>query len=140
MIYNITRTDINTDQAVDQLIGKRFGILYKLRNGGIGSEPFIIYTASPDFQIELESQEYDRKCNIELRPKGIIVHFRKRSSSFIWPIPFDQLTLNQSGNLLTVNGDTSYAKLKPRVKSKKNSPFIQKMIDAKAKHSTAYKV
>ena len=132
MIYNVTRTDIKIDQTVDQLIGKRFGFLYKLRNGSIGSEPFIIYTSSPDFQIDFESQEYDRKCNIELRPKGIIVHFRKKSSSFIWPIPFDQLTLNQSGKLLSVHGITLYAKLKPRVKSKKNSPYIQKMIDAKA--------
>ncbi|MFY9281642.1 MAG: hypothetical protein WBK38_03190 [Bacteroidia bacterium] len=132
MIYNVTRTDRNIDQAVDQLVGKPFGFIYKLRNGSIGSEPFVIYASSPEFNIDFDSQDYGRTCNLELRPNGIILHFRKKASSFIWPISFDHLTIQQFDNLFLIQGKTLFTKLKPKVKSKKSSPFIKKIIDSKA--------
>ena len=68
MIYNVTRTDRNIDQAVDQLVGKPFGFIYKLRNGSIGSEPFVIYASSPEFNIDFDSQDYglDAILNLDL--------------------------------------------------------------------------
>jgi hypothetical protein len=138
MIFNVTRTDRNIDRAVNEALGKRFGLLHKLTNGSIGSEPFIIETCSPDFEIDLENQDYERKCNIELRPRGIIVHYRKKSSSFIWVIPYHHLAVYQSGNQLSIYGNTVYVKLRPRMKRKKSSPFIKKMIAAKTDFSLTY--
>jgi len=138
MIYNVTRTDRSIDDAVNKLVGEPFGFIHKLRNGSIGSEPFIIYESSPEFNIDFDSQDYGRSCNIELRPGGIIVHFRKRYSSFIWPISFDQLTIQQSDKLFLIKGNTLFAKLKPKVKSKKSSPFIQKIIESKAELLKGY--
>lgn len=138
MVYNVTRTDRNIDRAVNELVGKQFGLIHKIKNGVIGSEPYIIYSCSPEFDIDLESQIYERKCNIELRPNGIIVHFRKKSSSFIWPIAFHHLTVYQSGKQISIYGGSSFLKLTPRMKMKKNSPFIKKLIAAKTTYSEAY--
>ena len=138
MVYNTTRTDKNTDLAVNELVGKRFGIFHKLKNGSIGSEPFIIQSCSPEFDINFDSIEYTRKCNIELRPKGIIVHFRKNSSSFIWPIAFHHLTMYKSGQIISIYENTAYLEIKPLVLRKRNSPFIQRLLDAKSIYSAQY--
>lgn len=132
MIYNTTRTNRDIDRDVDALVGKRFGLMYILKNGSIGSEPFIIASCSAEIGIDFDRNTYERKCNIELRPNGIIIHFRKKSSSFIWPIPFRQLSIYQSGNRVVVFQNTLLMRLYPKVKSKQNSPFIQKIISAKA--------
>jgi len=135
MIYNTTRTDKNIDLAVNELVGKRFGIFHKLKNGSIGSEPFIIQSCSLEFDINFDSIEYNRKCNIELRPNGVIVHFRKNSSSFIWPIPFRHLTVYKSGQILSIYENTIYLKLKPKVNRKNNSPFILRLLNAKSSYT-----
>lgn len=128
MIYNVTRTNKNTEREVDNLLGKRFGLLHKLRNGSIGSEPFIITDCSAEFGIDILSNDYDRKCNIELRPKGIILHYRKKSSSFIWPIAFSDLTISYAREKLLLRDRRLNVSLKPRVRPKKDSAFVQKMI------------
>ena len=128
MIYNVTRTNKNTDREVDNLLGKRFGLLHKLRNGSIGSEPFIITDCSAEFGIDILSNDYDRKCNIELRPKGIIMHYRKKSSSFILPIAFSDLTISYTREKLLIHDRRLNVSLKPRVRPKKDSAFVQKMI------------
>ena len=135
MIYNTTLTDKNIYLAVNELVGKRFGIFHKLKNGSIGSEPFIIQSCSLEFDINFDSIEYNRKCNIELRPNGIIVHFRKNSSSFIWPIPFRHLTVYKSGQILSIYENTIYLKLKPKVNRKNNSPFILRLLNAKSSYT-----
>lgn len=140
MVFNVTRTDSNIDRMVNELVGKQFGLLHKIRNGSIGSEPFIIQFCSPDFEIDLEAQAYERKCNLELRPNGIILHFRKKSSSFIWALPFHHLTVYQSGKQTSIYGNTTFVKLVPRMKMKKHSPFIKKLLAAKALHSEVYQL
>lgn len=132
VIYNSTRTDKNIDRAVDLLVGKRFGLLHKLRNGGNGSEPYVIQGCSPDFKIDTTSQAYERKCNIELRPYGIIVHFHIKYSSFIWPIAYDALSMSLDGQRIAVNDGVREAALYPHVKTKKESLFIQKVIKSQA--------
>ena len=134
MIYNITRTDRNIDRAVEQLVGKRFGLIYKFKNGSIGSKPYVISKCTSDFNINTESQAYERKCNIELRPRGIIIHFRIKSSSFIWPIAYDVLALTLLDQQLVVSDDTREAQLIPHVKTKKDSTFLQKTM----KYQAAY--
>ena len=138
MVYNTTRTDRNIDLAVKELVGKQFGLLHKIKNGSIGSEPFIIMACSSDFDIDFNSIDYNRKCNIELRPKGIILHFRKNSSSFIWPIPFHHLTVYKSGHMVSIYENTTYLKIKPLVLRRRNSPFIQRLMDAKSKYTAQY--
>jgi hypothetical protein len=128
VIYNVTRTDKNTDREVYNLLGKPFGLLHKLKNGSIGSEPFIIMDCSADFSIDIQSNDYDRKSNIELRPKGIILHYRKKSSSFIWPIAFKDLIISYSREELGISDGRLNVSLNPRVKSKKESAFVLKMM------------
>lgn len=135
--YNNTRVDRKLDKEIDDLVGKRFGLLHKLKNGIVGSEPFIIRQWQGDFDFDPEGKEYDRKCNIELRPNGIIVHYRKKLSTFIWPIPFHQLTIYKSGDVISIYQHTNFIKITPMLRRKKLSPFIQKVISAKAEHTSS---
>lgn len=140
MIYNTTRTDRDIDKAVDDLVGQQFGLLHKIKNGSIGSEPFVMSACSPDFDIDFNDIDYNRKCNLELRPKGVIIHFRKNSSSFIWPIPFHHLTIYKSGRIISIFENTSYLKIKTMVHRKKDSPFIQRLLEAKSIYTEQYHI
>ena len=136
--YNNTRVDRKLDKEIDDLVGKRFGLLHKIKNGLVGSEPFVIHQWQGDFDFDVDSKDYDRKCNIELRPNGIIVHYRKKLSTFIWPIPFHQLTIYKSGEVISIYQNTNFVKMKPMLRRKKLSPFIQKVITAKTEYMSSH--
>jgi len=138
MMYNTTRTDPNIDAEVNLLVGKPFGLWHKIKNGRIGSEPFIIQQASPSFAINLDCNSYERKCNMELRPSGIIVHFKKKYTSFMWPIPFHHLTIYSAASVISIYQHTDFLKLAPHIPTKNSSPFLQKLLKSKTLHSQQY--
>ena len=57
--YNNTRVDRKLDKEIDDLLGKRFGLLHKFKNGLVGSEPFVIHQWQGDFDFDAESNDYD---------------------------------------------------------------------------------
>ena len=76
MLLNISYNDIKQKNEIDKLVGKPFSIKKRLKMGGIGSEKMIISSASVNIKNLLLLDNNINKCNIELRPKGIIVFFR----------------------------------------------------------------
>ena len=77
MLLNISYNDIEQKKEIDKLVGKPFSIKERFKMGGIGSEKLIISSASVNIRNLLLLDNNINKCNIELRPKGIIVFFRR---------------------------------------------------------------
>jgi hypothetical protein len=132
LIFNITRTDFDTTRAINTMVGKPFGLLARLKAGRIGSEPFIIEQSSPEFEVNYDVKEYDRTCVLERRPHGIMLHFRIKFSLYVWVIPFTELTILQNGTDVRVENRELNMQLRPRVKTKKPSAFVQVLIAQKS--------
>jgi hypothetical protein len=132
MIYNVTYSDKNTVREINAAVGKPYGLIDNLRMRGIGSEPFIMVETSPNFEEFTHGLEEPKKCNIELRPKGIIVHFSRKRVNYVWPIPMHHLSVYQSGRIISIYGNTEFIKMKQKTQQKKGSPFIQKLMKHKS--------
>lgn len=93
MLLNISYNDIKQKKEIDKLVGKPFSIKERLKMGGIGSEKLIISSASVNIRNLLLLDNNINKCNIELRPKGIIVFFRSLLETYGLIIPYFKLKI-----------------------------------------------
>jgi hypothetical protein len=78
---------------VDQHVGKPFGLLERFKLGGVGSPKLFVTSASEDITNLFALDSYINTCNIEIRPKGIILRFRSILETYALPIPFHQLVI-----------------------------------------------
>ena len=93
MLLNISYNDIKQKKEIDKLVGKPFSIKERLKMGGIGSEKLIISSASVNIRNLLLLDNNINKCNIELRPIGIIVFFRSLLETYGLIIPYFKLKI-----------------------------------------------
>ena len=127
MLLNISYNDIKQKKEIDKLVGKPFSIKERLKMGGIGSEKLIISSASVNIRNLLLLDNYINKCNIELRPKGIIVFFRSLLETYGLIIPYFKLKIYKGkAEEYSIYKDSFYIK----VLADKNSihKFFKKII------------
>ena len=74
-------------------MGKPFSLRERWAKGGIGSSKLIITQTSIDIHNLLILDNNRNTCNIELRPKGIILRFRSLLETYALVIPYYKLTL-----------------------------------------------
>lgn len=131
MIFNTTYK--NEDYTKDSLfhVGKPFNFLEKIKLGGIGSSRFQIEALSPKLDLGKLKFSETNYGNIELRPKGIIVHYTSKLDRFSWVIPYYRLVIYNSQYFsIHANGNViQFLKNKNYLENKK---FIDKMLHLKS--------
>ena len=137
MIYNISYRDRKIIRAINETIGRPFSVIERLKLKGIGSPRFILNNSSDDINKLLPSDESLVKISIELRPNGIIVHFKKFTEHYSWIIPYYKLTIYNSNNL-TIYSDSSFMKISKDNLRKPHIKFMKKLINLKAEFSKNY--
>lgn len=91
MILETTLQEDETLQHINQKVGNSYSFWQRLKMGGIGSKRMMVEKASTHFDDYLSMNEDLTYVNIELRPKGILLHFNKRLRQFVWAIPYADL-------------------------------------------------
>lgn len=130
MVYNTTykNEDYNTESAA--LVGVKFTFLERLKLGGIGSGRLIIKNTSPKLNsTQLKFSEIDY-ANVELRPKGIIIHYTRKLERYSWVIPYYRLVIYSSKHF-SIYADGNYMQLYKNKNYFENKKFINKMIHLK---------
>ena len=79
--------------AIGALVGPPFKLSQRWQLGGIGSPKLIISQSSIEIHNLLVLDHNTNSCNIELRPKGIIVRFRSLLETYALIIPYYKLQL-----------------------------------------------
>lgn len=130
MVFDTTYRNDEYDEESDRLLGKSFRLLEKIRMGGVGSARFVVASLSPKLDLgKLKFSETDYG-NIELRPKGIIVHYSRKLERFSWVIPYYKLVI-YSANCFSVHANGEFVKFKKNNNYKGNKKFILKMMQLK---------
>ncbi|MEJ6558081.1 MAG: hypothetical protein QNL41_09350 [Flavobacteriaceae bacterium] len=93
MLVNISYNEPKIRNTIDELIGKPFTLRERWSMGGIGSGKLMITHTSIDIHNLLILDQNINQCNVELRPKGIIVHFRSLLETYGLVIPYYKLKL-----------------------------------------------
>ncbi len=126
MLYNTSYRNKEYIKESNDAVGKSYSIIDKIKIGGVGSGRMVIEEFSQKLAPE-NMQEIDvRFANIELRPKGIIIHFPNRLERFSWVIPYYRLVL-YSTKTFSVHANGNYIQFKKNKHFLSNKKFISKM-------------
>lgn len=102
--------------------------------GGIGSPKLFITETSVEIQNLLILDNNLNSCNIELRPKGIIVRFRSLLETYGLVIPYYKLTLYKGDMAVhSIHMDHYYIKVISDTKAVQK--FFKKLLDQKANNT-----
>ena len=93
MLVNVSYNNPELRRKIDDLVGKPFTLRERWELKGIGSPKLIIAGSSIEIHNLLVLDNNRDSCNIELRPKGIIVRFRSLLETYGLIIPYYKLTL-----------------------------------------------
>lgn len=130
-LYNITYKNKETEKEINAEMGKPFGLIEKLKLGGIGSRRMIIENFSDDIKnlaLKVSGIQY---ANIELRPNGIIVHINQGIYTHAWTIPYFRLSVF-NGDFFTIHGGGSHIQFNKEKSWKENKEFLQKIVKLKS--------
>jgi hypothetical protein len=130
MIYNTTYNNEDFSLESTKTVGKAFSFIDRIRQGGIGSGRLMIHEISPKLKLgKLEFSEIDYG-NIELRPKGIIVHYTSKLERFSWVIPYYRLNIYNS-QFFSIHADGNFIQFMKNKNYKSNKKFLDRVSQAK---------
>lgn len=130
MLLNLSYTDKNVTRKVDGAVGKPFSMNERMALGGIGSPKLNIATASLEIHNLLLLDQNTNSCNIEIRPRGIIVRFRSLLETFGLVIPYYKLNLQKGGDSIhSIHMDQYFIKVHSDTKA--SQKFFKKIMDCR---------
>ena len=128
MLLNVSYNRRDITRKVDEEVGKPFTLKDRWALGGIGSPKLFITESSLEIRNLLLLDNNIDCCNIELRPKGIIVRFRALLESYALVIPFYKLTIYKGDfAVYSVYRDHHFIKVKSDTKAIQK--FFKKILD-----------
>lgn len=130
MLVNVSYNNKEITRKVNDAVGKPFTLKERWAMGGIGSPKLFITEASIEINNLLILDNNLNSCNIELRPKGIIVRFRSLLETFALVIPYYKLTVYKGDfAIYSIYRDNYFIKVKSDTKAIQK--FFRKMLDYK---------
>ncbi len=131
MLVNVSYNNKEITRKVDEEVGKPFTLKQRWAMGGIGSPKLIIKSASIEIHNLLILDNNRDTCNVEMRPKGIIVRFRSLLETFALVIPYYKLTVYK-GDLAVYSIFRDNHFIKVEADTKAVQKYFRKMLDYKA--------
>ncbi len=131
MLVNVSYNNKTITKKVDEAVGKPFTLKERWNMGGIGSPKLIITETSVEIRNLLILDNNRDTCNIEIRPKGIIVRFRSLLETFALVIPYYKLTIYKGqASVYSVYRDSYFIKVASDTKAVQK--FFSRLLGYKA--------
>ena len=137
MLLNTTYDSRDDKALIEDLVGKPYTLVQKLRLGGIGSKRMVIDEVSPNLGSVLNTVSDINYASIELRPKGILIRITKGLKNFTWIIPFYQLVIYKV-NGSSIHAQGKFIHFKANKTFKENKKFFNKLLDHKVRYDLQY--
>ncbi len=139
MLVPTSYKDPEITQKINTAVGKPFSVWQRIQHKGVGSPKLQITAASKEIQTLL-SQNNDRNCcNIELRPKGILVGFHVRLATYALVIPYYKLTLYKgTATTYSLYIDHHFIRFNATKKDTAIHVFVKKILTYKAEQKPEY--
>ncbi|MEM7297687.1 MAG: hypothetical protein AAF391_05410 [Bacteroidota bacterium] len=122
MIFDTSYSDKETKRQIDNAVGKSYTFKERWKMGGIGSPRMSIAEISNEYKQYMKPDHYVTNANIELRPKGILVHFRHKLQAYTWVMPYSTLKIITT-ELLKIESEGKFITFKQGV----NQKFVEKI-------------
>ena len=137
MLLNTTHTSKANKDRINNLVGPSFTLLESIKLRGIGSKRMVVDKVSPNMASILNVVSDTNYGNIELRPKGVLIHVTKGLQNFTWAIPYYQLVVYKTdGSSIHANG--KFIHFKNDKTFKENKAFFDKLMNEKIKYDEQF--
>ena len=131
MLKNISYNNPKIIDEINNYVGKPYTILQRLKIGGIGSSKLIINSADSIIENLLNLDNNLNCCNIEIRPKGIIIHFKSLLETYGLIVPFYKLKIFKGkANEYSIYIDNFFIKV--NASEKNEHDFFKKILRLRA--------
>ena len=131
MLVNVSYNNPELRRKIDEMVGKPFTLRERWELKGIGSPKLIITGYSAEIHNLLVLDNNRDSCNIELRPRGIIVRFRSLLETYGLIIPYYKLTLFKGDiGVYSVHVDNHFIRVEADTKAIQK--FFVKLLGYKA--------
>ena len=131
MLKNISYNNPKIIDEINNYVGKPYTILQRLKIGGIGSSKLIINSADSIIENLLNLDNNLNYCNIEIRPKGIIIHFKSLLETYGLIVPFYKLKIFKgNANEYSIYIDNFFIKV--NASEKNEHDFFKKILRLRA--------
>ncbi len=130
MLLNVSYNNKEITRKIDAEVGKPFTLKERWAMGGIGSPKLFITETSLEIHNLLILDNNLNSCNVEIRPKGIIVRFRSLLETFALVIPFYKLTIYK-GDFAIYSIYRDHYFIKVRSDTKAIQKFFKKLLNYK---------
>ena len=137
MVLNRTHTNKENKELLNALVGKAYSFLQSLKLKGVGSKRMVIDNVSPNLKHLLNTVSDVNYTNIELRPKGILIHITKGLQNFTWAIPYYQLVIYKADGS-SIHAQGRFIHFKNNKMLKENKLFFDKLLNEKIKFDEQY--
>jgi hypothetical protein len=137
MVLNTTHTNKENKELLNALVGKAYSFLQSLKLKGVGSKRMVIDNVSPNLKHLLNTVSDINYTNIELRPKGILIHITKGLQNFTWAIPYYQLVIYKADGS-SIHAQGRFIHFKNNKMLKENKLFFDKLLNEKIKFDEQY--
>ncbi|MCL6272481.1 hypothetical protein M3P19_00590 [Muricauda sp. 2012CJ35-5] len=131
MLLNVSYTDCEITRKIDAEVGKPFTLKERWNMNGIGSPKLHILDCSLEIRNLLILDNNMDTCNIEMRPKGIVIRFRSLLETYGLIIPYYKLKLYK-GDFAAYSVHRDQYFIKVRSDTKAIQKFFKKLLDYKA--------
>ncbi|MEQ8907411.1 hypothetical protein [Ekhidna sp.] len=129
MIFDTSYSDKETTRQINLAVGLPFSWKQRWKMGGIGSRRMTVSAISEEYQSYMNAEHYISTASIELRPKGIVIHFRHKLQAYSWIMPYDSLKITYEHSL-KLESDGKFIEFE----EPNNHRFIQKMMELKKEY------
>lgn len=133
MILDTTLLTEDVVRKINALVGASYPVMKRLRMGGTGSRRMELVSASPQFAHFLADNSDTVYANIELREKGILLHFKKYQTRYSWLIPYHQLVIFKS-DTFSIHSAGQNMRFHAEKMDELNSRFVTRMLEIKAQY------
>ena len=137
MLLNTTHHNSEHKQIIADIIGSPYSLVQKLKMNGIGSKRMIIDEVSPNLQSVMNLVSDINYGNIELRPKGILIHITKGLKNYTWIIPYYHLVIYKI-NGSSIHSQGNFVHFRNNKTFKENKKFFDKLLDEKVKYDLQF--
>jgi len=138
MLANTSYNDKKINQTIDELVGRPFNIIENIKRNGIGSPRLDILKTSDEIGTLLSYDNNRNFCNVELRPRGIIIRFRSLLETFSLVIPYYKLVVFKPANSFTFHMDHHFISVDSPTNNKAVHRFMEKLNQLKTENSPTY--
>ncbi len=139
MLVNNSYKDPELTKKVNNEVGKPFTLMQRIKLGGIGSPKLHITSSSIEIHNLLILDNSIKTCNIELRPKGILVGFGVRLETYLLVIPFYKLHLYKGkADEYSIYRDHYFLKFKAGKNDSAIHKYVKKILSYKVDNSATH--